>query len=568
MKTVGKLLVLVLLLLSVVNAGHSMERKKKILVLHSYHQGLEWTDNITRGVQDVFGPLHESYEIHYEYLDTKRNTGKAYLDKIARFVTEKNSKINFEIIIASDNNALRLLDERELVFQGDPPVIFCGINNYNEMLISHLDRVSGVVETTDHQGTLDLMMKLHPQRKHVHVVIDKTPTGDAVMDELGRVVDAYKGRLEFEFHRDFLLSELPERLAHLDDDDIVYLLTFNRDRNNNFISYTEGVEMLSRSANVPIYGSWDFYLGKGIVGGSITSGYLQGEEAAKIGVKVLQGYPTKELKVRMKSAVQYMFDYRYLQKYGIDRSLLPKNSVIVNAPPSSYEKYKSYLIGFTIALLLALLWLLWKYLLQRSVLEEKKAQTARLEQMVQERTRELEESNMKLRRLSNLDGLTQLHNRRYFDEILSKELKRLQRSSLPISLLMCDVDYFKKYNDAFGHLAGDDCIRIVAKTIQKNCKRVADVAARYGGEEFAVILPAAPPEDALAVAKSICKDIASMHLAHPDSEVKDIVSLSIGVASILPDTSTTPSLLIAIADKALYESKNGGRDRITLRKEV
>lgn len=568
MNTTIKLLLAMLMLVSSISVSNASERKMKVLVLHSYHQGLEWTDNITRGIQQVFAPMHDAYEVHYEYLDTKRNTGKAYIDEMTRFVSEKNSRIRFEAIITSDNNALKLLNDGKLTFKGDPPIIFCGINNFSETLTSHLDQVTGIVETTNHKGTLDLMMKLHPQRNHVHIVLDRTPTGNAIKEEIEALEQFYAGKLKFEFLRDFTLDELPDKLAHLDDNDIIYILTFNRDRNNNFISYSEGVEMLSRSANAPIYGSWDFYLGKGIVGGSITSGYLQGLEAAKMALKVLQGYSIKEIAVQKQSPVRYMFDDIVLQKQGIDSAQLPKGSTIINAPPTPYERYKGFLILTTASLFLILMWLLWQYLHQRSALEKKKAQAIQLEKMVQERTRELEETNQKLQLLSCQDGLTQLHNRRYFDERLDQEISRLQRSSSPISLLICDIDYFKKYNDNYGHLAGDDCIKIVANSIQQGCKRSADVAARYGGEEFAVILPDTGPEDALRVAELICSKLEARHLVHEASDVKDIVSLSIGVASIVPDQHTTPSSLISIADKALYESKHNGRDQITARCEL
>ena len=566
MKVAINLLLIFILLSVTTSTGNSGERKKRILVLHSYHQGLEWTDNLTRGIKSVFDPLQNAYEIHYEYLDTKRNTGKAYMNDMARFVSEKNKNFQFEAIISSDNNALMLLNEGKLTFKGNPPVIFCGINNYDDAMIDHLEQVTGIAETTDLQGTIDLMKRLHPNRNHVLIVLDMTPTGNAIREEFRKVEEDYKGKLAFEFLRDFTLDEVPEKLSHLDDNDIIYILTFNRDRKNNFISYTEGIEMISRSTNVPIYGSWDFYLGKGIVGGRITSGLLQGMEAGKVTVKVLQGYSIKEMKVLRESPSQYMFDYKSLQKYAINTSLLPKGKGvrIINAPPTAYERYKSLLIGITGTSLSIMLLLLWKYMRQRSILKEKEALAIQLEKMVQERTRELEESNRELQRLSDLDGLTQIHNRRYFDEMLSKEINRLQRTSSPISLLLCDIDYFKKYNDTYGHVAGDDCIKKVAKTLQQKCKRISDVVARYGGEEFGVILPNTPPEKAVEIAESIRKGIESRNITHEASDIKNIVSLSIGVASIIPDADTTSSSLILMSDKALYESKNSGRDRITL----
>ncbi len=140
----------------------------------------------------------------------------------------------------------------------------------------------------------------------------------------------------------------------------------------------------------------------------------------------------------------------------------------------------------------------------------------------------------------------------------------MQRTSTPISLLICDIDYFKNYNDTYGHLAGDDCIKLVAQTIQQNCKRITDIAARYGGEEFGVILPNTTPDEAIRIAESIRKGVGARNIAHDTSEIKDIVSLSIGIASVIPGELTTPASLVSIADKALYESKHNGRDQVTL----
>lgn len=558
-----QLILLALLFFVAINAAHAEERKKKVLVLHSYHQGLEWTDELTRGIKSVFDPLELSYELHYEYLDTKRNAGDAYMSDMARFITDKNRKFQFEAIISSDNDALNLLNSGKLTFKGDPPIVFCGVNNYSDALTNHLKRVTGVAETTDLQGTIELMRRLHPQRRHILIVLDRTPTGDAIRAEFAKFEGEYKGKLDIEFYRDFVLEDVPAKLDGLGDNDMIYMLTFNRDKEDNFISYSEGIEMFSHNTNVPIYGSWDFYMGKGIVGGIITTGYLQGRKAGELAYKVLQGYPIKDMQVVKDSPVQPMFDYRYLVKHGIDLSALPHDSHIINAPPTSYEKYRSLLIGITLTSLALMLLVLWKFMRQHHLLKEKNALAIRLERMVQERTKALEEANAELLRLSNMDGLTQIFNRRYFDEMLNKEISRSRRNSSPLSLLICDIDFFKKYNDTYGHLAGDDCIKMVAETIRNNCRRVSDVPARYGGEEFGIILPDTSPETAMQIAESIRKGIESRNIIHEASSVKSTVSLSIGVTTLIPDADTDPCTLIALSDKALYTSKQTGRDRVT-----
>lgn len=541
------------------------DRKKRILVLHSYHQGLEWTDNITKGIQSVFLPYQSQFEINYEYLDTKRNSGREYMDTMLKFISKKNEHIEYDVIVVSDNNALKLINDGSIAFKGAPPVVFCGINNYTDGLISGIEQATGVVEKTDHRATIDLMHKLHPKRNRVVVIIDNTPTGDAIREEFRVIENSNEEQLEFIFWRDFLLAEIPGLLATLGDDNLIYVTTFNRDRENNFISYSEGIELISRYTKVPVYGSWDFYLGRGIVGGKITSGRLQGEQAGKLALEILSGHQATELPIFTDNPNQYMFDYNYLEKYNIDKSSLPARSQIINSPPTTYERYRTLLVIVTILSLCTAVIIMWKFKRQQSILVAKQALALELEIKVRDRTKELERANKELQRLSNLDGLTQIYNRRYFDNTLKTELNRLQRSATPISLVLCDIDAFKIYNDTYGHLAGDDCIRSIAATVQKYCKRSSDVAARYGGEEFAMILPNTGPMQAMAIAESLRRAIEQKMIPHKHASMKNVVTLSFGVASIIPDHHTTPSMLIELADKALYESKRGGRNRSTLK---
>jgi diguanylate cyclase (GGDEF)-like protein len=130
---------------------------------------------------------------------------------------------------------------------------------------------------------------------------------------------------------------------------------------------------------------------------------------------------------------------------------------------------------------------------------------------------------------------------------------------------MCDIDYFKSYNDTYGHLAGDDCIKIVADSISQHCMRVSDVAARYGGEEFAVILPNTNAEDAQAIAETIRRGIELKKIPHESSSIKSIVSISVGVSTIIPLISTVVTEIISCADEALYESKSSGRDKVSFK---
>lgn len=174
---------------------------------------------------------------------------------------------------------------------------------------------------------------------------------------------------------------------------------------------------------------------------------------------------------------------------------------------------------------------------------------------------QLETANHELQRLAAIDGLTQLANRRRFDEYLQQEWQRMLREQLPLSLILCDIDFFKVYNDTYGHQVGDDCLRQVAQVIQSSAKRAIDLAARYGGEEFAIVLPNTDQEGAVLVAQDIQSGVKQLGIAHSGSKVCNTVTVSLGVSNTIPSVLTSPEMLINAADKALYQAKAEGRDR-------
>jgi diguanylate cyclase (GGDEF)-like protein/PAS domain S-box-containing protein len=174
---------------------------------------------------------------------------------------------------------------------------------------------------------------------------------------------------------------------------------------------------------------------------------------------------------------------------------------------------------------------------------------------------QLEAANQQLNRLATLDGLTQLANRRRFDQYLEQEWRRLTRESQPLSLILCDVDFFKLYNDTYGHQAGDEALKQVAAALGSAVKRPADLVARYGGEEFALVLPNTHQEGALHIAESIHKAIKLLKLVHRSSSVNSYLTLSIGVACVIPRPDTSATALVAAADAGLYQAKGTGRDR-------
>ncbi|HWD31421.1 diguanylate cyclase [Pseudomonas caricapapayae] len=175
---------------------------------------------------------------------------------------------------------------------------------------------------------------------------------------------------------------------------------------------------------------------------------------------------------------------------------------------------------------------------------------------------QLLDTNLVLQRLMNSDGLTGLSNRRHFDEYLELEWRRAMREQAQLSLLMIDVDYFKAFNDTFGHLAGDEALRKVAEAIRGSCARPSDLPARYGGEEFALVLPNTSPGGARLVAEKLRQSVAAMNIAHDMPQPNSSLTVSIGLATLTPGIGSHCRQLISAADKGLYLAKNNGRNQV------
>jgi diguanylate cyclase (GGDEF)-like protein len=181
---------------------------------------------------------------------------------------------------------------------------------------------------------------------------------------------------------------------------------------------------------------------------------------------------------------------------------------------------------------------------------------------VNARTEELRQANEHLSRLSFSDALTGLANRRKLDETLDAEWRRAQRLNTSIALILLDVDFFKHYNDSLGHQQGDQCLAAIAAAIGECVNRAGDLAARYGGEEFMVVLPSAEISAAQALAEKIRVACESRALPHPASSVASVVTVSMGVAAIVPSSADELGLLVERADAALYRAKEAGRNRV------
>lgn len=224
------------------------------------------------------------------------------------------------------------------------------------------------------------------------------------------------------------------------------------------------------------------------------------------------------------------------------------------------DPFQAYLVYSAVALALMTLGLAaYKYRMRRM-----QSLAARLQSLVEERTAALERLNQELQRLTATDGLTGVANRRRFDEALDHEWRRASRAGSWLSCVMIDIDHFKPFNDRYGHLQGDACLRQIAHALVTTIRRAGDVVARYGGEEFAVVLPATSAPGAEKVAQQLREAVERLRVPHDASPTAPHVTISLGVASVVPVQGVTPQSLVAAADRALYEAKHSGRNRVTV----
>jgi two-component sensor histidine kinase/ABC-type uncharacterized transport system substrate-binding protein len=389
------------------NTAYSDNDVKRVLVLHSYHHGLTWTDDITEGIYSIFKKDDPDFEMHTEYMDTKRHfdgfDGK-YVNSLLHVYRNKFETTRFDAIISSDDNALRfLLMHHEDLFPG-VPIVFCGVNDYeDEMLIGH-ENTTGVLEFLDQQASIDIALKLHPEAKSVAVITDTSTTGKANHKLIEEISAQYIGSTEFIFlDRDnsgLTEQELLERLRQLPEGSIVYYSDFLRSK-GEYVDQEKIVPMISETSKYPVYTHYDEILGLGVVGGKLVNGHSQGRKAAEMAKRILDGTPVSEIPVYKESINRYMFDYEQIKRFGIDESELPEDSMLINKPHSFYESHKELFwatAGIIGSLLVLVIFLNINIARRKSAEEELKAAHGALENKVQERTEELTKSNLMLQK--------------------------------------------------------------------------------------------------------------------------------------------------------------------------
>ena len=355
-------LTIFLLLLAFCNVSIHAAEKKNVLIINSYHKGLKWTDDIVNGFSKGLNELPEEKEIFIEYLDSKRNFDPAYFQSFFELFQVKYAHKKLDLIMVSDDFALDfMLQYRDRLFN-NVPVVFCGINNPH----TYPQGYSGIIENIDYMDNVDLIKKNHPDYSKIYVIVDETKTGNIIFDRAYRAFLMCNSNCNFEFLRDYTFEGLNKKVASLDENAVILLTAFTKDRNNNYCSYNDIVVSITNNAKVPVYGIWDFYLNMGIVGGKMNAGLDQGYQASLIAKKVLTGTDINHIDVQI-SKPKYRFDYRQMKKFGLRKSQVPKDSEIINTTFSFIQLHKkeALFFGLILVLLVITILVLWGNIIYR-----------------------------------------------------------------------------------------------------------------------------------------------------------------------------------------------------------
>ncbi|MFT4927407.1 MAG: diguanylate cyclase (GGDEF)-like protein [Phenylobacterium sp.] len=560
-----------MLVLSLLSLSTFAMKGATVLLLNSYHPQYKWTDELTRGVKDSLGNNIAAENLHIEFMDARRHVGdQQYQDKLVDLLRYKYLSYRPDVIITSDDHAYYFMIEHGQTLFPDIPIVFCGVNVLFPETLNNRTNITGIKEGMEIEGNLELIQQLQPQVNKVILLGDTTGLGLRMVEQAKLIKsqwlnDPLKQQVSLEIWDSFSLDELHQSAQNMDSQSAFLMLAIHKDKLGNYFSFDSDLPELARISKVPVYGMWGgLMIGNGAIGGLMNNPYKHGQNAAKMALSILDGVPISDLKIKDKASYKPFFDYDQLQKFNINMDFLPPESVVFGKPESVYEQFKT-LIHAVIALVIGLSVIISVLLVnirQRQAAQLKLKQfNAQLESIVHQRTQELEDRNkaleaasQRMEELAKTDILTGLHNRRAAMEEVAAFMRRFNIDYQPLTLVILDIDFFKKINDTHGHQVGDEVLIALAQMLKKTL-RPSDRVYRWGGEEFLLALP--DTEEALAL--TVCERLR-INIANMDMTDVPQVTVSMGLAGFKNGDSF--DAILQLADENLYRAKKQGRNQV------
>ena len=328
---------------------------KEVLLLHSYHKGYTWSDDISDTIEKNF-KQYDKIELTTVYMDTKRVAGPIYLDNLASLYKEQFQKRKFDLIIASDNNAFEFAIRYHHYLFKDLPILFAGINNFDKSFLyeNNMQKyMTGVVEQVDLEKNFKLILQLHPKMKNLLILNDKSKTGLALKRDLRKIIRKYEKKINIEYIDNMDILKIKNKVKNLTKDSVILFVLLFKDKKGKYFTYKKSLKQIRKNAKVPIYGLWDFYMGNGIVGGLLTSAVSQGDEVSDMAIDILVNNKSiQDIPILEKSPNRYIFDYKELKRFNINVSAFLDDYEIINEPITIYKEYTKFVILSIISILI------------------------------------------------------------------------------------------------------------------------------------------------------------------------------------------------------------------------
>lgn len=337
-----------------------------ILLLNSYHDGYQWSNDTKQGVKDVIEAYTSSYHMRIEHMDTKNISTDDYMETLVELYKLKYERDEFDIIMCADDNALKfLLNYRDEIF-GNTSVFFCGVNTLSSHDLTRAVNFYGVVEKHSIAPTVEVALTLNPNLKNVYHVVDDSITGRASKRDATEDMAYMSDRINYQFLSGLPYDTIMEKVKNLNPKDTIVIQSFYvKDVDGSTFPLDYTARQLIENSSVPVFAIFSFGFGEGTVGGKFVEGYTQGERVAMMVVEYLEtGSVKNDRYIVDESFNRYHFDYKVMKSYGYDHKLLPKNSLMINQPESFYQRHKSVIDVSTVVLMVLMSYV---YLLRRQI---------------------------------------------------------------------------------------------------------------------------------------------------------------------------------------------------------
>ena len=516
--------------------AQGINQGKRILFISSYSYA--W-DTVQTQIEGMKAGVDESTTIDYEFMDTKRfrtEESVGMFHEMLKYHLENTDP--YDVVIVGDDAALQFVMEyREEMF-ADIPIVFEGVNDEEyAMEVARDPLVTGVLEKLSVEKNIDMALKVNPTATKVVAILDDSVTGSAERKNFYSAADKYPN-LEFSEINASELStaRLQGAIAKVDNKTILIYIAMSKDASGKQYTSRQAVHMIVNYAKVPVYRMVEAGIGDGLLGGNVVSMYKSGEIAAQIAMDIANGTDSGEINVVRDSPNIYCIDEDVMRKFGLEAWQFPEDTEFVNHQESFFVRNREAVVPgmiLIVALIVIVCWVCFDNFRRRKLLQE------------------LEQAREIMETASQHDFLTGLPNRSKF----MKDLERLIDAKVPCTVMMLDIDNFKKINDTYGHTAGDEALQQVANRLKDMQSQIL-TSYRFAGDEFILILRSSQSmlveKTAYQCRQVFAKDVVLCGTKRP-------IGGSIGIASYPKDTDSLEQLIVC-ADDAMYKVKKNGKN--------